>query len=73
MSLGDPREFLLRSNADPAHKLRFWLGGGALLVMGPGVQEGWMHSVPRRAGAQLGERISLTFRQITLPEAGRSG
>lgn len=46
---------------------RFRLGGGALLVMSGPVQDLFMHSVPRRP-AQAGERISLTFRQIQLPE-----
>lgn len=70
VSLGMPREFLLRSNADHGNKYRFRLGGGALLVMSGSVQEGWMHSVPRRA-ALTGERISLTFRRIVLREQER--
>ncbi|KAL4424133.1 hypothetical protein ABPG75_001434 [Micractinium tetrahymenae] len=69
VSLGAPREFLLRCNADHSVRYRFRLGGGALLVMGPGVQQGWMHSVPRRAG-MAGERISLTFRTVVAPERG---
>ena len=69
MSLGTPRDFLLRRNEDHADKYRFRLGGGALLVMSGPVQEQWQHSVPRRP-AVAGERISLTFRCITLPERG---
>ncbi len=72
VSLGTPREFLLRCNADHSVRYRFRLGGGALLVMGAGVQQGWMHSVPRRASA-AGERISLTFRTIVAPELGGGG
>lgn len=69
VSLGAPRDFLLRCNADHSVRYRFRLGDGALLVMGAGVQQGWMHSVPRRAGA-AGKRISLTFRTILAPERG---
>lgn len=58
---------MLRRNADHADKYRFRLGGGALLVMSGSLQEGWMHSVPRRP-ALASERISLTFRRIVLPE-----
>lgn len=38
------------------------LGHGSLLVMAPGVQRHWQHSLPRRAG--VGPRLSLTFRFI---------
>lgn len=123
VSLGAPREFLLRRNADPSDKYRLRLGGGALLVMRGPVQEQaraggrgqavrrlavggskrrrrwrfpaswvssthhdlastrsscrppalqWQHSVPRRQGLQ-GERISLTFRRIMLPERPGGG
>jgi alkylated DNA repair dioxygenase AlkB len=74
VSLGCPRNFLLRRNADHGDKYRFRLGGGALLVMSGSVQEEWMHSVPRREGqtaAAAGERISLTFRRIVNPEQRR--
>ena len=39
VSLGEPREFLLRRNADHQERYRFRLGGGALLVMSGPVQE----------------------------------
>ena len=82
MSLGRPRDFLLRRNADRADKYLFPLGGGALLVMSGSVQEEWMHSLPRRESkakasaaaaetAAAGERISLTFRRIVNPERQR--
>jgi len=35
---------------------------GDLLVMPPGTQQRWEHSVPRRKNA-TGERVNLTFRQ----------
>lgn len=70
VSLGTPRDFLLRCNADPGDKYRFRLGGGAMLVMSGSVQEGWMHSVPKRT-TLTGERISLTFRRIVVPEQQR--
>jgi alkylated DNA repair dioxygenase AlkB len=72
VSLGTPREFLLRRNSDHADKLRFRLGGGSLLVMSGSVQEHWQHSVPRRP-ALAGERISLTFRRVMAAERGTGG
>lgn len=70
MSLGTAREFLLRQNSDHAVKYRFRLGGGALLVMSGPLQRHWMHSIPRRP-VLVGERLSLTFRTIKLPERAR--
>lgn len=66
VSFGSERDFVLRNNADRANKLTFPLGGGAVLVMGGHTQTYWQHAVPKRA--KSGPRISLTFRNITLPE-----
>lgn len=40
-----------------------------MLVMGGTLQQHWMHSVPKRAGVDA--RVSITFRQILLPENNR--
>jgi hypothetical protein len=70
VSFGNPREFLLRRNTDPADKYRFWLGAGSLLVMRSTTQQHWMHSVPKRKGLE-GERVNLTFRLIIHKESQR--
>jgi len=70
-SLGAEREFLIRrrpprgqgkstsSKSLEQHKLP--LGDGSLLLMLPGMQEHWHHSVPPRKGMPRG-RINVTFR-----------
>lgn len=62
VSFGVPRDFVMRRKADPSDKVTFRLGHGDLLVMPPGTQQRWEHSVPRRKNA-TGERVNLTFRQ----------
>jgi alkylated DNA repair dioxygenase AlkB len=60
VSLGGPRRFLLKDrNGGPSHV--FILGQGDLLVMGPGVQAGYVHSVPKTSRV-VEPRINLTFR-----------
>ena len=73
MSLGARRDFLLRRNADKSEVLRFSLGKGDVLAMAGSVQDEWQHSVPRRRGSSVGERISLTFRRIVAHEAEVGG
>lgn len=71
VSLGAPRRFLLRprrsagpeptrSPGDPQIEVR--LEHGDLLIMPPGCQQRWVHSVPKQAGAE--PRISLTWRRV---------
>jgi len=62
VSFGSPRDFVMRRKDAPAHKVTFRLGHGDVLVMPPGTQQRWEHSVPRRKNA-TGERVNLTFRQ----------
>lgn len=72
LSLGATRRFQLKPKAHfleaaqwrlGQRVLSFELGSGDLLVMGAGVQENWLHSVPKeRAGLDL--RINLTFRDV---------
>ena len=59
VSLGDPRNFLLRP-AGGGKSRAFRLGRGDLLVTGGKTQRTWEHSVPKVA--QAGPRISLAFR-----------
>lgn len=72
VSIGEPRNFLLRPKAKgtglPTHRLL--LGRGELLVTGGTTQRAWEHSVPKVASA--GPRMSLTFRHGLLPIPGRT-
>ena len=67
VSFGEPRDFILRSNADITRKVGFSLGQGDLLVMRGATQQHWCHSVPKRKAC--GARINLTFRRIVQAEA----
>ena len=60
VSLGAPRRFLLKDRKGGASHV-FTLGRGDLLVMGPGLQAGYVHSVPKTARV-VEPRINLTFR-----------
>lgn len=59
ISLGDARRFLFKANAD-GHVTELILEPGSLLIMGPGMQENYKHSVPIEP--DVGDRINLTFR-----------
>lgn len=63
ISLGTPRDLRFRHSAGEGKSFAMKLASGSLLVMGPGLQRCWQHSLPRRVHA--GARISLTFRQVT--------
>ena len=67
VSLGAPRDFVLRRNTDHSDRLVFSLSHGDVLIMRGTTQKHWMHSVPKRAAAQ-GERLNLTFRQVAHPD-----
>lgn len=60
VSFGAPRRFLARRRQrNPGEGSIGWtLVGGDLLVMGPGMQSGWEHAVPKTR-RPVGERISL--------------
>ncbi|MDG9666134.1 alpha-ketoglutarate-dependent dioxygenase AlkB [Hahella sp. CR1] len=62
ISLGAERRISYRNKADKAHVVTYMLEHGALLYMDKGVQDRWMHAIPKMPG--VGERISLTFRLI---------
>jgi alkylated DNA repair dioxygenase AlkB len=64
VSLGCSRRFVVRPRRRPDRERQdLDLGHGALLVMGGTCQRRYVHGVPRQPGA-IGERISLTFRNL---------
>lgn len=65
LSLGAPRRFGLRKADRHALKVELLLEHGTLLVMGPGVQEQWEHSLIKQRDA-AGPRINLTWRSVRL-------
>jgi alkylated DNA repair dioxygenase AlkB len=62
ISLGAERHIYYRSKADKEIKYKYRLKNGSLLSMDKRVQDEWMHAIPKENG--IGERISLTFRNI---------
>jgi len=64
LSLGAPRDFILREKINNAHKIKINLEAGSLLLMGPSIQNKWQHALPKRAHSAA--RINLTFRQISV-------
>ena len=60
ISLGSPRQFLLRPRGGGA-TIRHVLGHGDLIVMGGSCQRTWEHAIPKTA-RPVGPRISVQFR-----------
>lgn len=71
LSLGATRRFQLRAQGAPRGEraLTLALSDASLLVMGGTCQRYYRHAVARESGA-VGERISLTFRQLLRPPSG---
>jgi len=63
LSLGRQREFALRPASDPDREHRIELEEGSVLVMGPGCQDDYEHSLPS-APERTGARINITFRRF---------
>jgi alkylated DNA repair dioxygenase AlkB len=63
LSLGSPRNLMLRPRAGGHETLRFPLGHGDLIVMGGSCQRTWEHAIPKTAKA-VGPRISIQFRTV---------
>jgi alkylated DNA repair dioxygenase AlkB len=64
LSLGAPRKFELKHRSEARHgKLSLMLGDGSLLLMGSGLQQNWLHQLPKTPGLQS-PRLNLTFRFI---------
>jgi alkylated DNA repair dioxygenase AlkB len=69
LSFGAERDFVLRHRKSK-ETLTYRLGSGSLLVMGGASQHHWVHGIPK-TGAEVGERVSLTFR-LLLTKAAKS-
>ncbi|MFR9718985.1 alpha-ketoglutarate-dependent dioxygenase AlkB family protein [Aeromonas diversa] len=63
VTLGECRPLLLRRVSDHSCREARWLQPGSLLLMAPGVQSQWQHSLPKTRRS-VGPRISLTFRLL---------
>lgn len=63
LSLGQTRDFQIKSKVDSKHKLQLKLNNGDLLIMKAGFQEKFLHQIPKRKGID-NERINLTFRKV---------
>ncbi len=61
VSLGSPRNLLLRPRAGGQDTVKFPLGHGDLIVMGGSCQRTWEHAVPKTA-RPVGPRVSVQFR-----------
>lgn len=71
LSLGATRRFQLRAQRARRGEraLALLLADASLLIMGGTCQRHYRHAVARESGA-VGERISLTFRQLLRPPSG---
>ena len=65
LSLGSPRNLMLRPRAGGHETLRFPVGHGDLIVMGGSCQRTWEHAIPKTA-KPVGPRISVQFRPINV-------
>ena len=63
VAFGTTRRFVFRNKSNKTQKLEVPLTDGDVLVMGPGTQTNWLHSVPKST-KPVGPRINLTFRWI---------
>lgn len=63
LSLGEPRDFILRLKSDHKVKEKSLLTPGSLLLMFGDTQEKWEHTLPRRKKVSE-PRINVTFRTI---------
>jgi alkylated DNA repair dioxygenase AlkB len=61
LSLGSPRNLMLRPRAGGHDTVRLPLGHGDLIVMGGSCQRTWEHAIPKTA-RPVGPRISVQFR-----------
>ncbi len=64
LTLGATRGFKLKhKNGAKVGKMTIPLTNGSLLVMGPTIQNYWLHAVDKTE-EEIGERINLTFRKF---------
>ena len=67
ISLGAVRDFAVRVRGASKQHAAYGLPSGSLLIMQPGFQQHWQHSLPKRMKVAT-PRINLTFREIhTMP------
>lgn len=65
VSFGAERDFVLKHATNSSIERRaIYLTHGSLLLMAGETQANWLHALPRRARI-AGERVNLTFRQIS--------
>lgn len=73
LSLGSKRTFLIKRNARGSKSTKLELTHGSLLLMLPGCQESWVHSVPKTK-KPTSTRVNWTFRPYkNSPKEGTSG
>ena len=66
LSLGASRDFQLRHRHDKGQQtVSINLEDGDLLIMEPGCQQNWHHSIPQRRRIRT-MRINLTFRRFLM-------
>jgi alkylated DNA repair dioxygenase AlkB len=66
LSLGVSRRFELKHrHRKPTVKFKCQLDHGSLLVMGAGLQQNWLHQIPKQKEI-IQPRVNLTFRKIIL-------
>ena len=63
LSLGAARRFELKHRTVKQSKVNLTLENGSLLLMGSGLQQHWLHQLPKDAGISA-PRLNLTFRFI---------
>ncbi len=64
LSLGAERPFRLRPKAsERPERQRLLLRHGSLLLMGEGIQNNWLHELPKVKGLEK-PRLNVTFRQL---------
>jgi alkylated DNA repair dioxygenase AlkB len=61
LSVGEPRQLMLRPRGGGGETIRHALGHGDLIVMGGSCQRTWEHAIPKTA-RHVGPRISIQFR-----------
>ncbi|KAL4750558.1 hypothetical protein BDW72DRAFT_213333 [Aspergillus terricola var. indicus] len=72
ISLGAQRDFLMRHKPSQApgvsnQPLKFSLASGDMVVMRGETQSNWLHSIPKRKGAEAQKgRINITFRKAVV-------
>ena len=72
-SFGATRKFLLKpKNGEKRQSSTFLLSHGSLIIMNAGIQEEWLHQIPKEKQV-AGVRLNLTFRYIPPTPLSHSG